>query len=197
MGIPMVLYVIKSAELHEEAHGINYQEYIKSAEWQAKSDAAKERCNYRCQLCSVSGLISTLHTHHNTYERLGNERDTDLVVLCHDCHKRFHEGPIKPGNSPKIPKEKFSLILKEFGITFTNDDPYHYYELGKQIIQQVIDGFNSELYDYYNRVNIDILDAAFANCEKRTYEEARDNGFENYECERDWREANNYWQGWK
>jgi len=58
------------------------------------------------------------------------------------------------------------VILKNYGITFTNDDPYHYYELEKAIIQEIIDGYNSELYDYYNSVNIHILDTAIATQEK-------------------------------
>lgn len=196
-NVPMFFEIMENAELKMEARSLDYHEYIASEEWKAKSEAAKIRANYRCQLCSVSGLIADLHTHHNTYERLGNERDTDLVVLCAECHKRFHDNGGKPGNSPKIPKEKFSLVLKGFGITFTNDDPYEYYERGKMIIQQVIDGFNSELYDYYNRVNIDILDAALANQEKCNFERAKDNDWDGYESELDWREANDYWKGWK
>jgi hypothetical protein len=28
--------------------------------------------------------------HHRTYERVGFERQSDLIVLCHDCHRDFH-----------------------------------------------------------------------------------------------------------
>lgn len=68
---------------------------------------------------------------------------------------------------------------------------------GKAIIQQIIDGFNSELYDYYNRVNIDILDAALSNQDRRNYERAKENGWDHYESEGYWREANDYWEWWK
>lgn len=65
-----------------------YQNYIDSEEWRARSARAKERADHRCQLCYSPG---PLHTHHRTYERLGNERDSDLTVLCETCHELFHQ----------------------------------------------------------------------------------------------------------
>ncbi len=32
-----------------------------------------------------------LDVHHRMYERRGEERDVDLIVLCHECHSIFHE----------------------------------------------------------------------------------------------------------
>lgn len=69
---------------------VNYDEYIKSPEWEKTSRKAKERAGYRCQLCNRKGSYSTLHTHHRTYERLGLELDEDLIVLCNSCHKKHH-----------------------------------------------------------------------------------------------------------
>ena len=69
---------------------LDYQEYIKSPEWQETSKKAKERVNYHCQLCNREGDDTTLHTHHNNYERLGLEFDSDLIVLCNSCHKKHH-----------------------------------------------------------------------------------------------------------
>lgn len=70
---------------------VNYQEYLKSDEWKERSILAKERAGWRCQLCSKGGDKTSLHTHHNSYRHLGHEEDTDLVVLCRECHKLFHE----------------------------------------------------------------------------------------------------------
>jgi hypothetical protein len=67
---------------------VNYHFYIQSPEWKAKADAAKERADHRCQLCNGDGV---LHTHHRTYERLGNELPEDLIVLCANCHAKFHD----------------------------------------------------------------------------------------------------------
>lgn len=65
----------------------NYSDYIRSSSWKTKSNAAKVRAGRRCQLCNSTKF---LQTHHRTYERLGKEDPGDLIVLCDDCHKKFH-----------------------------------------------------------------------------------------------------------
>ena len=175
-----------------------YHEYIQSQEWKEKADKFKWKAGYRCQLCHVSGYARTLHVHHNNYHHLGNEQDTDLVVLCADCHKMFHDCGIGVQREVKLSKEEFSLVLKAAGVTYTNDDPWHYYEVGKAIIRHINDCFDTELYDYYNSVNRDICDAAIANRDKRDYLRAQETGdWDGYYSEREWREVNDYWTGWK
>jgi 5-methylcytosine-specific restriction endonuclease McrA len=65
---------------------MHYPTYIRSESWrsnparlQALSDAQG-----RCRLCGDETL---LEVHHATYERIGNERDSDLVALCRECHR--------------------------------------------------------------------------------------------------------------
>lgn len=72
-----------------------YKEYIASDEWKEKSRQAKERSGYRCQLCNRKGNDTTMHTHHNTYDRLFLEDDSDLIVLCATCHSKFHDVEIQ------------------------------------------------------------------------------------------------------
>lgn len=67
---------------------IDYHEYIASDEWAARSKEAKEDAKWRCQVCNGSGV---LHTHHRTYDNLGEEEPEDLIVLCASCHKLFHD----------------------------------------------------------------------------------------------------------
>jgi hypothetical protein len=64
-----------------------YSEYLESPAWRARRDAAIARAEGRCQLCNSS---RRLNVHHRTYERVDNERDGDLTVLCQKCHERFH-----------------------------------------------------------------------------------------------------------
>ena len=66
---------------------IDYQQYLQSEVWRTRSEEAKKRAGYRCQICNRKG---SLNTHHRTYARLGSERDEDLIVLCATCHKLFH-----------------------------------------------------------------------------------------------------------
>lgn len=73
----------------EENNPRNYEIYIQSSEWQKKSEEAKKRVFYRCQICNRHQDQVQLETHHRTYERLGVEIPEDLTVLCRDCHSLY------------------------------------------------------------------------------------------------------------
>ena len=64
-----------------------YKDYINSWEWQKKRLEFIRLAGYKCQRCGRQGSVSTLHVHHKTYERLGNELPQDVMVLCSECHK--------------------------------------------------------------------------------------------------------------
>ncbi len=71
-----------------ELREMPYTEYLRSPEWQAVRLGALQRASYRCQLCGRSD--KTLHVHHNTYDRRGEELDSDVVALCWHCHSKHH-----------------------------------------------------------------------------------------------------------
>lgn len=61
-----------------------YEARIRSAQWKnMKRSLIKWRGN-RCERC---GLETPLELHHKTYERLGNERLSDLELICSTCHR--------------------------------------------------------------------------------------------------------------
>ena len=64
-----------------------YSEYLKTEGWKVRRAKALARAEHRCQVCNSD---KRLEIHHRTYERLGHERDADLIALCHDCHTLFH-----------------------------------------------------------------------------------------------------------
>ena len=64
-----------------------YAEYLLGEHWGIVREKALERGEYKCALCADT---EKLNVHHNTYERLYEELDTDLVVLCERCHKTHH-----------------------------------------------------------------------------------------------------------
>lgn len=66
---------------------INYKTYLESTHWYMVSERAKKGAGYRCQLCNKGG---ELHAHHRTYENIGHEKLSDIVVLCRKCHANFH-----------------------------------------------------------------------------------------------------------
>ena len=65
-----------------------YSEYLKSPHWQRIRQSALKRAGGRCQLCNAQNR--PLDTHHRTYERRGCEEPEDVIVLCRDCHAKFH-----------------------------------------------------------------------------------------------------------
>lgn len=72
---------------------IAYQEYLKSDTWKQKANMRMKIDGYRCQGCKTCGSAENrLEIHHLSYERLGHENPyTDLVVVCHICHKNLHK----------------------------------------------------------------------------------------------------------
>lgn len=65
-----------------------YADYLRTAHWQQTRGSALRRSDYHCQLCRSQ---ERLEVHHNTYDNLGREYPEDLIVLCHDCHAKFHD----------------------------------------------------------------------------------------------------------
>ena len=86
----------REAEIEARKTKVNYSDYIQTPQWKKKSKEAKLRAGYRCQVCNRKGSEHSLHSHHRTYKRLGNERPSDITVLCKECHELFHaNGKIK------------------------------------------------------------------------------------------------------
>ncbi len=119
---------------------MNYYEYIASPEWRAKAEAAKMRAGYRCQVCNVGASKSTqLNAHHRCYERLGDERPEDIIVLCRDCHALFHQA--KKVTRDVLPVNmELGEALRRWGIPHVSEMPegkdgWDYYEDAKAIIR--------------------------------------------------------------
>lgn len=72
----------------QELKTMPYKEYLQTAHWKNVRKQALFRAKYKCSLCGKKGK---LNVHHNTYENRGGEKDEDLIVLCQDCHGKFHD----------------------------------------------------------------------------------------------------------
>lgn len=64
-----------------------YHRYMESEEWRAVRRKVWQRENGLCQGCRE---VKGAHVHHLTYERLGEELLTDLVLYCEPCHEKAH-----------------------------------------------------------------------------------------------------------
>ena len=176
---------------------MSYSDYINSDGWKAKSNFIKESRGNKCQVCGVSGRYIKLETHHNNYDNIGKELDNDLVVLCEDCHSVFHKSGMKPGRKIVIDDNKILSILWKAGVTYTNNDPWYFYSLGKCIIDRLAEG-DSRLYDKYNAVNIKIVDAACMNRDRREFKMVKEtDDWGGYGSEYRYRCESGFWEGWK
>lgn len=68
---------------------VNYKDYMQSREWRDRANIVKAHAGWRCKVCNRHESEVTLDAHHNTYERLGYERLSDLICLCRDCHNLY------------------------------------------------------------------------------------------------------------
>lgn len=72
---------------------LSYSDFLKTPYWKAIADETKRMAGYKCKLC---GKSENLSTHHRTYDIHGKEHiynvmKNDLIVLCDNCHKKFHD----------------------------------------------------------------------------------------------------------
>jgi hypothetical protein len=77
------------AERLAELRAIPYRDYLRTPGWRRTRAAALVRAGNACSLDVTH--TDRLEVHHRTYERLGAELVTDLVVLCHSCHQLHHK----------------------------------------------------------------------------------------------------------
>jgi hypothetical protein len=83
-----------------------YDKFLEGPHWQElrkqKLEEQRSRLGYNCcEKCGERQPVpptreTALHLHHLTYERLGEERLEDVLVICPHCHKKEHAGDGKP-----------------------------------------------------------------------------------------------------
>lgn len=61
------------------------------------------RDNYTCQYCKGKHKDSKLEVHHILFRNQGgSDEESNLITLCHTCHKDLHSGKINPKLSGKV-----------------------------------------------------------------------------------------------
>lgn len=61
------------------------------------------RDNYTCQYCKSKHKDSKLEVHHILFRSQGgSDEESNLITLCHTCHKDLHNGKINPKLSGKV-----------------------------------------------------------------------------------------------
>lgn len=64
-----------------------YSKYLDSKEWLKRKKDYYSKHPKECAICRTKQDIDL---HHMSYRNLGNERDSDLVPLCHPHHEEYH-----------------------------------------------------------------------------------------------------------
>lgn len=59
--------------------------YMRTAKWKKIRKAKLDQTRGQCEKCG--SWMGRKDVHHKTYDRLGNERLEDLIVLCTQCHE--------------------------------------------------------------------------------------------------------------
>jgi hypothetical protein len=75
-------------------HSALYTTYLQTDAWRARRERTLLLAGYTCQHC---GRAKATDAHHLTYDRLGCERDGDLLALCEPCHGALHGRPAGGG----------------------------------------------------------------------------------------------------
>jgi 5-methylcytosine-specific restriction endonuclease McrA len=65
-----------------------YKQHLRSRKWKLLCSEKKRQAGGQCEKC---GCYWILQVHHVTYERLGNERLSDLMAVCKFCHEEMHD----------------------------------------------------------------------------------------------------------
>lgn len=68
---------------------VEYEEYLKSSQWQTKRRRKAQEQNHTCEICKKKVTVG-YHIHHKNYKRFKKERLSDLMFLCEDCHTNIH-----------------------------------------------------------------------------------------------------------
>lgn len=87
-----------------------YEKYKKSPAWHRKRDLVRERDKSLC----VCGAQAT-EMHHKTYDNIGQEPLSDLVMLCNGCHSRLHQPRVLSDEPGEEYWDSFKTYMEENG----------------------------------------------------------------------------------
>lgn len=74
-----------------------YEEYMITKHWEKLRSKYFKRHSRICAKCGSRELVQL---HHITYRRLGEEKPTDLIPLCKNCHHELHNKAHEEGVNP-------------------------------------------------------------------------------------------------
>lgn len=95
---------------HRPPDNPEYLAYLKSPVWRALRERLWTERGKKCECCGDAKRLPDIRLHHKSYVRLYDELDSDLYVLCEDCHNGMH------GNWGKVAKRGADAAIKKYSI---------------------------------------------------------------------------------
>lgn len=105
---------------------VNYSDYLNSQHWLKFRNKIIFERGYRCEEC---GWDENLNVHHDSYDNLGNEKPSDVRLLCYRCHMEFHENENADFFRNEEIKAKDYFILMSSNLSFFGIDESECMEL--------------------------------------------------------------------
>jgi hypothetical protein len=100
LGDPVLRAYAEGRRRGVELSRMRYADYLNTPEWGATRRQVLEDRDNRCESC---GFPDNLQVHHLTYVHRGDERASELRVLCDACHEDEHLA--QAGRPPAIHQE--------------------------------------------------------------------------------------------
>ena len=85
----------------DELRTMPYLRYLQTSEWRRTRKVALARAGNACSLDATH--TENLEVHHRSYEHLGAELTSDVLVLCHSCHQLHHKQYGRPRRERAVP----------------------------------------------------------------------------------------------
>jgi hypothetical protein len=82
-------HIHTETEMQEIMNQMTHKKYMRSEMWRRKREKFLNHRKSRC--CEMCGSKDANQVHHRTYQRLLVEKMSDLVLLCRECHDKFHK----------------------------------------------------------------------------------------------------------
>jgi len=83
---------------------MDHQEFLNCPTWKNRREKILRDRGQKCEICSSGKKINV---HHNNYAKRGTELDSDLIVLCRECHHLFHSE--RKGGVAKKPETRSDI----------------------------------------------------------------------------------------
>jgi len=73
------------------SYGQPYEKFIESEDWKKERGGKVARANGICEKCGWPLGYKIPECHHESYDNLGHEKETDTKVMHPSCHERKHK----------------------------------------------------------------------------------------------------------